>query len=86
MAQKRYQVTLTKETVEELQGLLKKAGLPPSWLSHEIDRMLPGLLAVVKQAMKDSEDRLKMTESQAAARYAAIMSACLIAEENEEKD
>jgi len=86
MAQKRYQFTLTQETVEELQDLLKKAGLPPSWLSREIDRMLPGLLAVVKQAMKDAEDRLKMTESQAAARYAAIMSTVMIAGENEKKD
>lgn len=85
MTRKRYQMTLTQETVEELQALLKQAGLPPSWLSREIDRMLPSLLAVVKQAMKDADERVQMTGAQAAARYAAIMSSSMMARENEKK-
>lgn len=82
---KRYQLTLTKENMEELQALLKSAGIAPNWLSNEIDRMLPGLITVVKQAIEDAHQRMQLTEEEAKDRYTAIMSAaCEVTEGKKE--
>jgi len=70
---KRVLITVTAEPWERLQAKAKSAGLPQNWLSTEIDRFVPGLLAVVEQAEKDALDRREMTEAEAMARYAELM-------------
>jgi len=70
---KRVLITVTAEPWERLQAKAKKAGLPQNWLSTEIDRFIPGLLAVVEQAEQDALDRREMTEAEAMARYAELM-------------
>lgn len=75
---KRVAITVTTKTWEELQAIAKRAGMPSNWLSHEIDRFLPGLVAVVKQAEKDALERMDMTDKQAMARYMEIMQKSII--------
>ena len=70
---KRVLITVTAEPWERLQAKAKSAGLPQNWLSSEIDRFIPGLLAVVEQAEQDALDRREMTEAEAMARYAELM-------------
>lgn len=66
-------LTLEKEPYERLQALVKELGWPKTWLAHEMDRMIAGLLVVAEQAKKDAEELKGMTEAEARKRYEDLM-------------
>lgn len=50
MTKKRYNLTLTQETVEEFQELAKSLKMAPSAMSAVCDEAIAGVMKVVKQA------------------------------------
>ena len=64
---------LNAEPYEELQALVRELGWPKTWLTHEVDRLVAGLLLVAKQAKQDAEDHRQMTEAEARKRYEELM-------------
>lgn len=76
-------LTLEKEPYEKLQRLVKHLGWPKTWLAHEMDRMIAGLLQVAEQAIRDAEEAKEMTEAEARKRYEDMMRKIL--EESEKK-
>lgn len=64
---------LNAEPYEELQALVRELGWPKTWLTHEVDRLVAGLLLVAKQAKQDAEERRQMTEAEARKRYEELM-------------
>lgn len=70
---KRKLLALEAEPYEKLQALVKELGWPKTWLSHEVDRLIAGLLAVAEQAKKDAEELKEMTEAEAQKRYENLM-------------
>lgn len=66
-------LALEAEPYERLMTLVKQLGWPKTWLAHEIDRLVAGLLLVAEQAIKDAEELKDMTEDQAKQRYEAMM-------------
>lgn len=71
---KRVALTLTAKNWDEIQRLGKEAGMPQNWVSVEIDRFLPALIAVIELAKKDAEEKRQMNQMEAIARYGQILS------------
>ena len=67
-------LTLTAEPWKDLSARVKKAGMPRNWLSNEIDKFVPALLAVIDLAEKDANEKRQMTDFEAMARYGEVMS------------
>jgi len=66
-------LALEAEPYERLQALVKELGWHKSWLAHEIDRLIVGLLVVAEQAKKDAESLREMSEEEARKRYEDLM-------------
>lgn len=71
---KRVALTVTAANWENLMRLGKEAGMRNDWVSTEIDRFIPALLSVIELAKKDAEEKRKMNELEALARYGHILS------------
>jgi hypothetical protein len=71
---KRVALTVNASNWENLMRLGKEAGMRNDWVSTEIDRFIPALIAVIDLAKKDAEEKRKMNELEAMARYGQILS------------
>lgn len=69
MKKKRALITVYAEEWEEAQALIKYAGLPPDFLSNLIRETISGMLPVMRQAKKDQEDKLVLTQQEGIKRY-----------------
>lgn len=74
---KRITITVDSEPYERLRELTKILGWKDNWLGPELDKLIAGVLIVAEQARKDAEEKLQLTEEQAAKRYEDLMRATL---------